>query len=81
MAAQGMFGKTSSVPVPPVERVSVGRRSPAAAFKLVSVHLPASQAYLVIPPPTVVAGGIIIIDFPNLGITYNGGWCSATISR
>jgi len=22
-----------------------------------------------------------IIDFPNLGITYNGGWCSATISR
>ena len=24
---------------------------------------------------------VIIIDFPNLGITYNGGWCSATISR
>jgi len=24
---------------------------------------------------------IIIIDFPNTGITYNGGWCSATISR
>jgi len=22
-----------------------------------------------------------IIDFPNLGITYIGGWCSATISR
>jgi len=22
-----------------------------------------------------------IIDFPNLGSTYNGGWCSATISR
>jgi len=22
-----------------------------------------------------------IIDFPNLGITYNGGWCSATIAR
>ena len=23
----------------------------------------------------------IIIDFPNTGITYNGGWCSATIPR
>jgi len=23
----------------------------------------------------------VIIDFPNLGITYNGGWCSATIAR
>jgi len=23
----------------------------------------------------------IIIDFPNTGITYNGGWCSATIAR
>jgi len=23
----------------------------------------------------------IIIDFPNLGITYNGGWCSATMTR
>ena len=23
----------------------------------------------------------IIIDFPNLGITYNGGWCTATIAR
>jgi len=22
-----------------------------------------------------------IIDFPNLGITYNGGWCTATIAR
>ena len=22
-----------------------------------------------------------IIDFPNTGITYNGGWCSATIAR
>ena len=22
-----------------------------------------------------------IIDFPNLGITYNGGWCSATMTR
>jgi len=22
-----------------------------------------------------------IIDFPNTGITYNGGWCSATIPR
>jgi len=25
--------------------------------------------------------GAIIIDFPNTGITYNGGWCSATIPR
>jgi len=23
----------------------------------------------------------IIIDFPNPGITYNGGWCSATMTR
>ena len=23
----------------------------------------------------------IIIDFPSLGITYNGGWCSATRTR
>jgi len=23
----------------------------------------------------------IIIDFPNLGLTYNGGWCSATKTR
>ena len=23
----------------------------------------------------------IIIDFPSLGITYNGGWCSATKTR
>ena len=23
----------------------------------------------------------IIIDFPSLGITYNGGWCSATMTR
>jgi len=23
-------------------------------------------------------GTSIIIDFPSLGITYNGGWCSAT---
>jgi len=32
---------------------------------------------------TVDSDGTIlsIIDFPNLGITYNGGWCSATISR
>jgi len=22
-----------------------------------------------------------IIDFPNLGITYNGGWCTATMTR
>jgi len=22
-----------------------------------------------------------IIDFPSLGITYNGGWCSATKTR
>jgi len=22
-----------------------------------------------------------IIDFPSLGITYNGGWCSATMTR
>ena len=22
-----------------------------------------------------------IIDFPNLGLTYNGGWCSATKTR
>jgi len=22
-----------------------------------------------------------IIDFPNPGITYNGGWCSATMTR
>jgi len=22
----------------------------------------------------------IIIDFPNLGLTYNGGWCLATYS-
>jgi len=30
------------------------------------------------------AGGFLshsIIDFPNTGITYNGGWCSATIPR
>ena len=25
--------------------------------------------------------GPIIIDFPNPGITYNGGWCSATMTR
>ena len=25
--------------------------------------------------------GCIIIDFPNLGLTYNGGWCSATKTR
>jgi len=25
--------------------------------------------------------GGIIIDFPNLGLTYNGGWCSATKTR
>jgi len=23
----------------------------------------------------------IIIDFPSLGTTYNGGWCSATKTR
>jgi len=23
----------------------------------------------------------IIIDFPNLGSTYNGGWCTATKTR
>jgi len=22
-----------------------------------------------------------IIDFPNLGLTYNGGWCTATKTR
>jgi len=27
-----------------------------------------------------LSGGIII-DFPSLGITYNGGWCSATKTR
>jgi len=24
------------------------------------------------------SGLVIIIDFPNLGLTYNGGWCLAT---
>ena len=24
---------------------------------------------------------VSIIDFPSLGITYNGGWCSATMTR
>jgi len=31
-------------------------------------------SYQMVPLP-------IIIDFPNLGITYNGGWCTATIAR
>jgi len=26
-------------------------------------------------------GSGCIIDFPNLGLTYNGGWCSATKTR
>jgi len=24
---------------------------------------------------------LAIIDFPNLGLTYNGGWCTATKTR
>jgi len=31
--------------------------------------------------PNYVATLATIIDFPNTGITYNGGWCSATIPR
>jgi len=26
-------------------------------------------------------GTCIIIDFPDLGSTYNGGWCTATKTR
>jgi len=28
-----------------------------------------------------IEGNESIIDFPNLGLTYNGGWCSATKTR
>ena len=32
-------------------------------------------------PDSLKLAKVIIIDFPNLGLTYNGGWCSATKTR
>jgi len=62
---------------PPLASAQALKDVPAHREK-VTVDLLSPETSAFIPP---ILWPPNIIDFPNLGITYNGGWCTATMTR